>query len=632
MAYKAIPLPQEPDVEMFETRFILNGGLNISDIPQKLPDNQSPRLKNVWFANKILSKRYGQAYLWSQDYLESPIHQIHKRLYKNHMIVHAGTKLYEVDITGADATLDTWADGLWADALWGNFKVIYSGLTSQKGSFFVIYDKLYYINGAQWVVYDGSTCAAITPYIPTVITGRTPTGGGTAAEDYNRVGAGFINSFNGNGSATAYTLTLTGLDNTAVTATVGGVAKVETTDFTVNRTTGVVTFNIAPASGTDNVKITAYKTNATERDAVLGCKYAVEYGDNKNIVFLCGNGTGEVYWSEIGLPTYIRSSNTNTLGDTNENCYNMGIQYDTLCIFKQRTIFSATQITSDTDIAEFAFKIVNDNIGCDMPWSIQLVNNRLVWANTYGGVFTLTSTLVKDERNVKPLSKNINGLPLQAGLLQESETNKLNAVSWDYVGKSQYWLCVDDKVYMWDYGLTPYNDSGDLEADQLRLSWWYFDNIKANCFFENQGTLYYGIKDKGNISIFVDVFNDFNEAIEAYYRIPLRDFGLINWLKTVKEMTITSRADTYTKINIEYITERDNRVDAQPIALGSFSWARFSWAVFTWSVIKFGKAFTRYPNSKHVLYWSAEFSNNEVGRDLSIVDIAVKWLRSKKIK
>ncbi len=343
------------------------------------------------------------------------------------------------------------------------------------------------------------------------------------------------------------------------------------------------------------------------------------------------NGKGEIYWTEIGLPTYVRSSNTNTLGDTNEDCYGFGVQYDTLVIFKKRVIFSATQITTDTTLAEFAFKIVNDNIGCDIPFSIQLVNNRLVWANTYSGIYTLTSTIVKDERNVKPISRNINGNVQREGFLQETLVNKQNAVSIDYSAKSQYWLCVYDKVYMWDYGLTPYNDTGNLEQDQKTLSWWYFDNINASCFFENDGVLYAGDNTLGNIILFSNILNDFGVAINSYYTIPYRDFGSTSWLKTIKTITITPRSDTYSKINIDYITET-TRTDPQPIILGSFSWSLFSWAIFTWAVSRLGKSYTRYPNSKHTLYWGVKLYNNDLSRDLSIIDCKCSYIFSKKIK
>jgi hypothetical protein len=637
MAYKPIALPVEPEQELNESRFIFNGGINFADLPQKLADNQSPDLMNVWFTDRILSKRMGQSYLYNTDYLEFPVHQFHKRLYNGHIVFHAGTKLYEINSDNPSSELEEWSSANWATAEWGNLKIIHTGLTSQKGSFFVIYEKLYYINGAQWVVYDGSTCANITPYLPNVLTATTPAGAGTADEDYNRVGAGFSVKYNGNGSATVYTLPQTGLDATTVTITIGGVAKTEGTHFTVDRTAGTVNFGAgtsphgAPASGTNNVIITAYKTNSTEINGVLNCKYAIEYGDNKNIVFLCGNGKGEVYWSEIGLPTYIRSSNTNTLGDTNDNCTGFGIQYDTLIIFKSRTLFSATQLT-DTTFAEFAFKIVNDSIGCDIPYSIQLINNRLVWANTYGGVYTLATTLVKDEKNVKPLSRNINGNTQQPGFLQETLANKQAAISFDYVSKSQYWLCVNGKVYMWDYGLSPYNDSGNIDADQFSLSWWIFDSINANCFFENAGVLYHGLSAKGNIVYHTTNFNDFDSAISSYYVLPLRDFGATALLKTIKSLTITCRADTASKINIEYMTESSTRTESNPILVNSFSWARFSWATLSWAVIYYGRSFTRYPNSKHCLYWGAKFYNSDVGRDLSIVDIICKFMFSKKVK
>jgi hypothetical protein len=71
----------------------------------------------------------------------------------------------------------------------------------------------------------------------------------------------YVNGFSGNGTTTTFNLSAPNLDATAVTAKVDGVDKVETTDFTVNRTTGSITFITAPATGTQNIVVTFYKTD-----------------------------------------------------------------------------------------------------------------------------------------------------------------------------------------------------------------------------------------------------------------------------------------------------------------------------------------------------------------------------------
>lgn len=621
MAYKAVPLPQEPEEPMYEWRPPnLGGGYNINDLEMNLPDNQSPRLLNMWYADRVLSKRYGQDWFLAADLSAHPILSVYEKKYKGYVIFAQSTKLYKLNLATAATT------------------EIHSGLTANKGSFFVMNDILYYINGAQFVQWNGSAAASVTGYIPTVVIVRPPAGGGTVTDNYNRLAPGFRNSFNGDGVSTLYYMTLTGLDAATVTLLIGGVAKTEGTHFTVDRTAGTVNFAAgstphgAPASGTNNVIITAYKTDSTALNSILNCKYSITFGGaNDSRVFFCGNATGSFYWSALLDPTYWPEQSYNIFDGNDTDCTGFGKQYDVLMVFKPYATFGV-EYSFDGSVVSFPTKTINPNIGCDMPYTIRLVNNRLTWCNTYAGVHTLSSTLIKDERNVRALSRNINGTLNRSGLLNETNANLIAATGFDWQSKNQYWLCVGTTVYMWDYGISPYQDSGDDDADQRRLSWWYFSNVNVSSYFDDAGTLYLGDRTVGNFNKLIDQYNDNGVAISAYYRIPLRNFGLINWYKTIKALTITCRTDTATKINLEYITERDNRVDPQPILLGSFAWNRFSWATFTWFVLNFGKSFTRYPNSKHVLYWSVEFSNNDIDRDMSIMDIVIRWLKSKKIK
>ena len=117
----------------------------------------------------------------------------------------------------------------------------------------------------------------------------------------------------------------------------------------------------------------------------------------------------------------------------------------------------STNITYDQTQADgssgFPISNVNETVGCDMPGSVQLVNNMPIFFNSLNGGYALTSTTVLGESEVKPLSVNINGNGLRQGLLQESLSDLQNCSSFN--DGQKYYLCMptSGKVYVWDYSL-----------------------------------------------------------------------------------------------------------------------------------------------------------------------------------
>jgi hypothetical protein len=286
MTYKPqnlkIPAP-DPVLELPLGTVIPFGGLNLRDVEMKIGDGQSPSMQNVTLDDRgAITKRRGQTYVMASSLGSGKINGMYKDLFYGKIVYAWGTALYTYDeTTGINTSIAT-------------------GLTNAKGGFFTFNDVLYYKNGTDFkAITSAFSVGNVVGYIPTLTIGRAPTGGGTAYEQFNLIQPGFKDSFNGNGSAASYTLSLSGLDATLVTATVGGVAKTETTDFSVNRTTGVVTFSAAPASGTNNVIITAYKTVSGYADRIKGCLYSDLYGGGSqdSRIFTAGNdGYKNSYW------------------------------------------------------------------------------------------------------------------------------------------------------------------------------------------------------------------------------------------------------------------------------------------------------------------------------------------------
>lgn len=630
IAPRNISAPKSPKVN-FTPPNKLSGGLDLFDKEWKIGADKTSKTLNMWFYQGELLKRWGQAYLssdistwndtvvWNDaltwvdtltwiDDLSETIYASYKYLYDGFIIKHCGTNLYKQNPTT------------------GTSYIIYTGLTAVKGGFFKFNSNLYYVQSGHFVSWDGTTAAEVVPYIPLVIINRTPTGGGDLNEGYNRIGAGFKNSFNGDNSAVAYTLTDTDLDATLVTATVGGVAKAETTDFTVDRATGIVTFTIAPATGTNNVVITAYKTDTTAKNSILDCLYAIPFGgQNDSRVFVGGNGTGYYYWtgiSSVGVDaTYWAYNNYNIIGNSDENITGFGKQYDTLCIFKEKEIYGESYYFNGT-IGIFNSFPVNSQIGCDCPGTIQNVNNNLTWLNTLG-IYTLQGTAVESQRNVFQISRNIN-----PQLLQETNLNLASSVNFD----GKYWLCVNDKVYLWDYTISPYVDTGNPDKSAELLSWWYFDTINAHSWISDGQSLYYVDRTTNASVVFNDLFYDFGLGISAIYRIPMRDFGGGVYYFDVLKAFVDVRGDTRSSIDTTYFTSDDpgGIVESEVITVGTFSFDNFSFDNFTFGVMGPKTTFPLTPNEKNIDLFGIEFANNDAGRDMNISNIVLSYLIKKE--
>ena len=140
--------------------------------------------------------------------------------------------------------------------------------------------------------------------VPLCIAGQNPDGsGGRVIDDVNVLTTKRTYSFHGTETGTAYRLAVDDMkiDSTEVKARVlnaseDWVEKKETTDFTVNRTTGVITFKTAPgkspATGVPNVEITFSAATDYTADLINKCTIAIQYGVNgaTDRVFVSGNG------------------------------------------------------------------------------------------------------------------------------------------------------------------------------------------------------------------------------------------------------------------------------------------------------------------------------------------------------
>ncbi len=554
--------------------------------PEVLADNQSPRMKNVWFDGRTLSKRPGQravaappggAELGAMIEFGGALYAI------------AGSKFYRFE---------------------EKFCELYEGIEDSGGTLFRFGSAIYYLSKKEYLRCDGETVEKVAPYVPTIVINRPPNGeGGDLADNYNRLGGKFTNSFHGDGESIVYQLTDTGLDEGICEVTVDG-EKVG--NYTVNYAAGTVAFTTAPPKGTNNVEITVSKLDAEMRDKLYACRVTANFGGTGGTrLFLAGGDGATYYYSELLDPSYFPDNNYNTVGSGGGVITGMAEQYGVLIVFLEREIWQVSYSYGGTADGRVSFpqRAVNRTIGCDAPGSIQLVQNSLVFLNSARGVHILLSTDIAEERNVQPLSRNINRGKDGTGLL-DCEGLK-DAVSLDWEGR--YWLCVGEKAFLWDYAASPYVLGNDPDAAAKRLSWFYFDGIAAN--------------DRRD-------FCDFERPYEALWRMPIRHFNALDSKKTALELFVTMRTDTSSYAELRYITEQHSSGEGelQPVWAGSFSFERFRWDAFTFGVNNYFYTYRRRPRKRKSLYFAVEFRSCEPGRDLNISALALTYRVAKKLR
>ena len=616
----SINTPSFPQQELrlgADSNLLLDGGLNLKYDPTQLRDNQSPYMVNMTADDRgTLSKRDGQAYVYTSSLGAGSVNGSYERLYNGFKVFAWGTNLYKQSGTSAPVS-------------------IMSGLVNSKGTFFAFNGKLYYLNGTDYVVIDSPlTAANVTPYVPTLTISTPPAGGGTTFEQFNLLGAGFKTSFSGNGSSTVYQLPLTVLDATAVTATVNSVAKAETTDFTVNRTTGAITWISAPANGTNNVVITAYKTVSGNANRIKNCKYGIDYGgDNDTRVFWWGNSNFKNRVIRSGLldPTYAPENEYSNVGSSSESVIACAKHYGNLVYLKERSLYFTTYSPPVTGSgASFPLYLLNSAIGCDMAGSVQIIDNNVVFGNSELGMFIIVSTQLKEERNVKPISGNINGSPGRPGLLDLANADLQAATSVDFDGK--YWICVGNVAYVWDYRLSPFVNSGDVAADEERLSWFPHTNINAACWLQYERALYYGDRTIGQFVTFQSNYNDFGAPINGVWRSKRWAFNLPDWLKTVSRIWFTAKAGGFSTFTIKYISENGETIDQEDINISSFNWSHATWNTWTWQVNEYPPPTQLKPKLKKIVYFQVHFENNVLNQNLSLMSLVIQYMAVKKVK
>lgn len=294
------------------------------------------------------------------------------------------------------------------------------GLTSAENAKVKIFDfgsLLYIMSAAKTVAYVDGMFREQTPYVPLVIAGAEPSGGGTTLENINLLSPLRRISFSADGETAKYMLPTEAIGVTSVE--VDNVS--QAVDGTFDAIEHSYTFTTAPAKGVLNVIIT-YTTDSAQAEVnrmqIINCTLIEAYnGSTDTRLFTAGDGTNMCYYTgvtEDGEPSAMYWPAMNEIAVDMSGAMVTGLirHYTKLLVFKTDGAYTISYepvtMTDGSTVAGFYLRSMNREYGNEVMGQIQTVKNypRSI---TKDGIFEwrITSSYYKDERYAVRISDRV---------------------------------------------------------------------------------------------------------------------------------------------------------------------------------------------------------------------------------
>ena len=292
------------------------------------------------------------------------------------------------------------------------------GLTSKEAHLVRIFafgGKLWITSRGNCVSFQDGRFVTEEPYVPLVIAGAAPSGGGTTIENINLLSSKRRIDYSADGEATAYVLPAEArsvekiiIDNLEVVP--GDVGAYDMAKHTF-------TFKEAPEKGVGNVEFT-YDTYKPDTDRtrlqLLGQPLVEAYnGSTDTRLFVGGNGnvcyyTGVPQKGEV-TPMYFPAMHEAAVDMTGASITGLIRHYSKLLVFTKDGTYTISYepvtLTDGTTTAGFYLRSANREFGNDVVGQVQTVDNfpRTI---TKDGIYEwrITSSYYQDERYAKRVS------------------------------------------------------------------------------------------------------------------------------------------------------------------------------------------------------------------------------------
>ena len=611
-----------------ETFQNLSGGMNLRTAPGSLRAGESPFLQNLSWYDGALCCRPGQVALGQM--LPGAV-CCAPTLCHGWFVAHVGRQLRAIKLrpeSDTERAACTERIVLWA-----------ADFPETPGVFLPYRDSLLYKTRGAYarITWDPETDTlrgtllrdtrdATNAYVPVIQINTDPeTGAGDLYQPENRLCGDKIVRFTPRDGVREYHLPVQGIDFVRSVTVSGGAV----TDYTADPLTGVVRFAAAPAGGENAVEIRYRKENPALFRSVMDCAAATVFGGGQGLCVVVGGSAAQPnawLWSGHSSaamdPTYFPESQYNLAGDASDPITAFACQQDMLVIFQAeglgRASFSLAEVSGRAQIA-MNYARISDAMGCDLPGSVRLVENHLVWCSRRYGVCRLESSSAALENEVRILSRKLHGDSPQSLLrrLQRAETDQVRSAD---TGR-KYLLVLGQDAYEWNYEISDCSDP----------AWFYHRGIRG-VGFAVSGDELYEVTASGVVAAFRRCCMDFDEPIEKILTLPTRTLGGADRQTTVKSVLFTTRTEGSCNTEIVYTCESLRRRDPTNLVSGSWRlWPR-DLSRRSLGCQSFERTFRRHPGFHNIRHLGIRLSNNEAGMDLSLVSAQILYTLRGRVR
>lgn len=624
-----VPDPNREYVETFQN---LTGGMNRFDLDYRLKGNESPFMQNMSWHNGTLTSRLGQVEKWQLEkesaYPAESLEVISTSqfLFNGWLLIQATDTLYALKIEATDSG-DTayepgdlyavWPSGdEWPQSPGVFFRYREDVFFKGKG----VYTRIFCTHHGRPIA-DGQT---VDGFVPTIFIDADPaTGAGLEYQKENRLSNAKKIIYSVTAANTLeYHLPVTEVSMEGLQAYLGtdvtaqydlDLTRMNISEDGLTLIDGIVFLQTAPPVDS---KLTIFyrKDNDGAYSSLMDSTTMTVFGGAQELCVVMGGPDAQpnaYFWSgNNGIvmdPTYFPMNQYNLAGDNDDPIVAFGKQQNMLVIFQPhatgRAVFGTETLDGLVQVT-MNYTRINAEIGCDLPGSLQLVENNLVWCNRRYGVCRLKDSSAAYENNIVQISRKINGDYRLDGLLEQLKSVADDEVHSVDTGK-RYILTLGTDAYEWNYELSQYDNP----------SWFFHTNILGVGFVPLENEVLYEVTADGKVATFEPVFSDFGTtAIEKIYRFPPRDFGSYDRVKNIKSMLFQTRGDYKTNTQIEYRCDYGSRVDATNLAVIPPAGATQG---------SFAKDFRRKPGYHNIHHLGIELSNNTAGEDLNLISAQI---------
>ncbi|MDV3426955.1 MAG: DUF2460 domain-containing protein [Bacillota bacterium] len=510
--------------------------------------SRSPSAKNMWKNYKdseCIETRPGMTLLntFSNKILGLFFYEINN---STQVLVHVGTKLLKW--TNYPTTPATTTE-------------LFSGMNVAESKAFVFNNVLFILDGINYIEYNGTTAKTVVGTIPIVSYWKNPDGSTSiddttdtdlVLQDVNVLTSLRSERFIGDGTA-AYQLSSKNIDSALVylvTATVDGVLKTENTDFTVNRTTGVVTFNSAPAKNS-KVIITYSKTTTGYSTRISNCTMCVEF-DNR--IFFSGNPDypNAVFHCELQDPRYVRDTAYYECGLDLANIKALIPGNNALWVIKEinqnsSSVYYMTPTLDSTYDKIYPMSNGSISLGC-VSTGINFNDDIVFFSDR--GLEGISNSSLYSEQLLQHRSSLVDGK-----MIFDTDYKKVKLA--EYNG---YLLClINSHVYLADSRQKFQNSTNNIEYE-----WYYWELPNTITYIkEYRGNLYLG--NAAGKLFKLDGTKDNGVDIESVWTTPKDDFGYPEYTKTTNKRGNVANVKVMNNDSIHVDTIVDGTLKAKKI-------------------------------------------------------------------